>query len=763
MPTAPRYWDGDAASIDILARFDTPRQRHVGAIQLANGDIWMFWTDSLQANAPEFGTDLVGVLFDAYGRRKTGTVVLNSGFFSGNEAEPNAAALPSGEFILAFSQERPNGIPADPTIDIVIEKRLANGNYGGGLRIATDPANGERIWFGNPEIAVASATNGLVVYQRMSGGTWDICFQRFDPSTMTLLSTPGGGVVLDNDRNLTDPRVALLSSGNYLVAFTSTAANNGADREAYFRIYNASGAPVTALTGLNPSGREFSVEIAVLTGGRFAIGFDTTNGTRVEVYSDAGALLLGVNVGGNSLSDLLPTADGGFVAVNGSGEDVGFSARTYDANGQLVGQSTGIGGDAYDYAVTPLADGRFFGAGLFHQDFSGIVYATGDIFDTRATPTAPAYPSATQFGTPGNDDVEVSAAAAIFNGGPGDDIIRDHAAAATTLLMGGEGNDTIVLRGLVAGVRARGGDLVSDEGDFDGDTLEMTQESARVFFNMNTGVLSRPSVQATAFDFEHYRHVDGGGEDSVIGTAGVNRIETGPGNDTLNGEGGNDILIGGAGADGLLGGTGNDILYVDDAGDIPAEAAGEGIDRVLASVSFALPDNDDTEIEFLSAVDPASTAPINLTGNRYGQTITGNAGANALNGGGGDDLLSGGLGHDRLAGGTGADSFVFGQAADSRPLTLRSDGAKLRPDTIGDFTSGQDRIDLSAIDANRSTAANDAFTFIGAAAFGGQAGQLRYQVAGGVVRIEGDVDGDALADFAIIAITPAIQASDFVL
>lgn len=53
-------------------------------------------------------------------------------------------------------------------------------------------------------------------------------------------------------------------------------------------------------------------------------------------------------------------------------------------------------------------------------------------------------------------------------------------------------------------------------------------------------------------------------------------------------------------------------------------------------------------------------------------------------------------------------------------------------DQITDFAQGTDLIDLHDIDARRNTpGANDAFVFIGAAAFGLIAGQLRCeQVAG---------------------------------
>jgi hypothetical protein len=84
-------------------------------------------------------------------------------------------------------------------------------------------------------------------------------------------------------------------------------------------------------------------------------------------------------------------------------------------------------------------------------------------------------------------------------------------------------------------------------------------------------------------------------------------------------------------------------------------------------------------------------------------------------------------------------------------------------DVIADFVSGTDRIDLSAIDANGGTAGDDAFTYIGAAAFTGLAGQLRALTLEGFVHIYGDTDGDAFPDLHIIAMGTQILAGDFVL
>ncbi|HEX8225761.1 MAG TPA: cadherin domain-containing protein [Allosphingosinicella sp.] len=137
-------------------------------------------------------------------------------------------------------------------------------------------------------------------------------------------------------------------------------------------------------------------------------------------------------------------------------------------------------------------------------------------------------------------------------------------------------------------------------------------------------------------------------------------------------------------------------------------------------------------------------------------TILGLGGDDILTGDGGNDVLNGGMGADRLTGGLGKDQFVYNAAGESAP------GAH---DVITDFSRAQaDRISLSGIDANTGLSGNQAFTFIGAAAFSGVAGQLRYATSGGVTLVSGDVNGDGVADFQLeLTGTLAPVASDFVL
>ena len=136
-----------------------------------------------------------------------------------------------------------------------------------------------------------------------------------------------------------------------------------------------------------------------------------------------------------------------------------------------------------------------------------------------------------------------------------------------------------------------------------------------------------------------------------------------------------DYIDGGAGADTLYGGVGDETYYVDNAGDVIVEKAGEGEDRVFSTVTYTLAANVDNLI--LKGSDN-----LNGTGNADHNIIVGNDGNNVINGKGGYDYVGGGLG---------ADTFVF--SADSK-------GGE-----IVDFAASEnDMIDLTAFHDLKATA-----------------------------------------------------------
>jgi serralysin len=149
----------------------------------------------------------------------------------------------------------------------------------------------------------------------------------------------------------------------------------------------------------------------------------------------------------------------------------------------------------------------------------------------------------------------------------------------------------------------------------------------------------------------------------IDGNAGNNRLYGGGGNDTMSAFSGNDTLNGGTGIDKMTGGVLSDWYYVDSAGDVIVELAGEGInDRALSTVDYVLDVNAD--IEFLSTTAQAGVTTVALTGNSLSQRIDGNDGVNKLNGLGGNDTMNGWAGTDTLNGGTGADSMNGGNDSD---------------------------------------------------------------------------------------------------
>lgn len=230
--------------------------------------------------------------------------------------------------------------------------------------------------------------------------------------------------------------------------------------------------------------------------------------------------------------------------------------------------------------------------------------------------------------------------------------------------------------------------------------------SAQIFDPREAGIVLHGSPADDWFEGSRF-------DDQISGSVGDDRIF---------GRGGNDRLSGGSGEDRLLAGNGKDIVSGNNGADY-------------------------------------------LSGGHGNDILRGHKGADKLVGGRGDDKLIGGAGADQMRGGGGEDLFVFRDVSQSGP------GAKAR-DVILDFQNGfglppeqqvRDRIDLSAVDAVTG-GADDAFSFIGTAAFSGTAGELRVVQSGGYTLVRGDVDGDGGLDFDIaLKGLHNLSASDFIL
>lgn len=122
----------------------------------------------------------------------------------------------------------------------------------------------------------------------------------------------------------------------------------------------------------------------------------------------------------------------------------------------------------------------------------------------------------------------------------------------------------------------------------------------------------------------------GSGNDVMIGNQVNNDLRGFNGNDVLSGKGGNDTM---------RGGIGDDTYVVEQSGDVVIELAGEGTDRVKASVSYVLTDH--VEKLFLQGSNQ-----IFGVGNALGNELHGNGANNTLNGRAGADMMFGGAGND---------------------------------------------------------------------------------------------------------------------
>ncbi len=243
----------------------------------------------------------------------------------------------------------------------------------------------------------------------------------------------------------------------------------------------------------------------------------------------------------------------------------------------------------------------------------------------------------------------------------------------------------------------------------------------------------------------------GSAGDTIKGNAAQNTLRGNAGDDKLYGLNGDDVLIGGSGKDILSGGTGKDIASYSTAksgvvADLVTKASNRGD---AAGDSYS-------SIEWLIG----SAYGDNLRGNGAANDIKGGSGNDTLFGRSGNDVLDGGTGSDKLYGEGGADILTGGTGADHFIFRALSDTRRSSSDTIKDFHSGSDHIDLRGIDANTKIAGDQAFTFIGSNAFHGKAGELRF-VDGAVA---GDVNGDKVADFSIKVLgLSALSKGDFYL
>ena len=300
--------------------------------------------------------------------------------------------------------------------------------------------------------------------------------------------------------------------------------------------------------------------------------------------------------------------------------------------------------------------------------------------------------------------------------------------------------------------------------------------------------------------------------DSVTNSGTILTLATGSGNDTVTNSGlivtvdlgdGDDKYTGGGKGDSVRDGNGLDTVNLGAAGDVyhahGSTGWNDGLDKIdggvgidlynassVSSGRFINIDNVDHSEPGIGAftgaaknrTSPTTVAPgtgsddlifnfENVNGSGFADVIYGNAAANVINGSAGNDSIAGYAGNDTLSGGADADSLLGGAGVDRLTgdaggdtffyTALSDSGVGIsKRDVIVDFTDGQDGIQLT-FDANTKLAGHQAFDYLNDNPGNGQfvnftvgvAGQLRTVWTADGFLLEGDVNGDAKADFQV--------------
>ncbi|MDQ4420930.1 right-handed parallel beta-helix repeat-containing protein [Sphingobium sp. DEHP117] len=284
---------------------------------------------------------------------------------------------------------------------------------------------------------------------------------------------------------------------------------------------------------------------------------------------------------------------------------------------------------------------------------------------------------------------------------------------------------------------------------------------------------------------------------TIDGTAGADRLFASSTNDSVvNAGDGNDSIDGGKYFNHQLnGGNGDDTYFIRSQTATVVEGAGAGCDTVRTFVDYTLAANvENLRLETGDLIGVGNDLNNTITGSMgddtvygmdgndniqgrdgddviYGGTgidslrgeigndsLFGEAGDDKLDGGVGNDILDGGIGNDLLLGGAGNDVMTGGAGSDIFRF-YAADVAAYSFDEITDFTCGADKIDLKQIYPGGGR-----FTFIGTQGFHNKVGELHYTVVNGSAIVEGDVNGDGKADFAIkVDNVTKLSATDFVI
>lgn len=699
---------------------------------LEDGGFVITWTD----RSSDERSDIKAQVFDAAGAPVGHEIKVNADF--GENSTPDVIGLAGGGFAIAWRNENPWG--ADTRLQIFDS---AGNEIGGDIVIPHDP----------------NVYHHMPLLERLPGGGFALAWGEQRTVGAPEPRESGKLLIFDDLGNRlsgellvgiegSQPDFVALESGDLLFLWTE---------------------------GFTAGRRLLTLEHPVVANADSTVTPENSvvhGNVLANDFHQAGALLQVGAVNGSeaNVGETITLASGATVQVNSNGN------YTYNPNGRF-NHLTGVTGAANSSA----------------RDSFTYTLTNGTSATVTVTVTGASSPGEHAFGTVGNDVMTGTPQADFFDmrqggddnvgGGGGDDIFYfGRTITGADVVNGGAGFDRLLIQG--------GGGLRFNVGVVGIETIKLLSGLDTAYGEVPRNLYAYPLTMVDQNVAAGQRLTIDGSDLRVRENLTVNGTAERDGSYTILGGRGIDTLTGGMGHDHFV--FGNDGHW----GSTDRVIGGSGTDELVLrgnySVTFGA--NQITGVEtlrLLSAKD-AVYGPVgtnfsyNITTNdanvaagvqmtvdaaplRGSETLTFNGEAetngtfrvfgghlgDTISGGGGADIIQGNGGAEILRGNGGADIFRYVAATDSRTSAS---------DQILDFTAG-DRIDLSPMDA-KSGAGNDSFTWIGGNAFSNQAGELRGTASGNVWTIQGDIDGNGVADFQVVvtvADNHALGAADFML
>ncbi len=490
------------------------------------------------------------------------------------------------------------------------------------------------------------------------------------------------------------PEVIQLSDGRLLFGWESAPPSQPNGYTAYARLFDVSGTALgneIQLSALDGKGG-FGIEFGQLVNGNIVGGwYAHTNNATTNVATNQVAYFDPDNMGTVNLTnytagsigwyagvDVLALADGTYIAnmvFEGSPNSV-TRLYHYDAAGDQLGSSMLVN-------QTPVFNDHETDPDAVQLDDGRIVVVWGNetgykiqmqMFAADLTPIG----TTVQVSTQGVSAVN-PAIAATPDGGF---VVTYNGASSIELMRYDRLGEAVDDAFIVSQVLERGNGFPEAEILDDGAVVVTWTRFTNDFYTDVFGRILDPALYGSL------------SRDVLIDRVGANWMDGRGGNDTLIGRGGNDTIYGDSGGDKIYGGNGRDKLF------------GEVGNDVLYG---------DSEKDRLYGASGADK----LYGGDGNDQLRGGTGNDTLDGGDGRDVLRGGTGNDTLSGGSGRDIFVF----------VQNDGT----DTVLDFVSGDDRINLSDFNFANKASALAAFDDLG----NPNDGIVRFMDSGTVVTFHG--------------------------